>query len=261
MIQGPTPDFIHQEIGSEMISWGRPGGSRLYPDAFVKVDVTANEEPKEVAITLRRGATVRGLLLGPDGKPVASALVLHRLHVGIDLSWHFAAEARDGIFEIHGLDPEKSIPVYFLDAENQCGATVQLSGKQTGERVTVQLAPCGKATARYVDDNGQPIAGHAMSPDMIITPGSPKRYLNAAGDHGKEEFLADSMALVNLDRTNYSDKVKTDAEGHITFPALIPGATYRVARWEKDEWVPHKEFTVESGKTIDLGDIVINKAE
>ena len=47
----------------------------------------------------------------------------------------------------------------------------------------------------------------------------------------------------------------------ITFPALVPGATYRVARWEKDTWVPHKEFKVESGKTVDLGDIVIDKGK
>jgi RNA polymerase sigma factor (sigma-70 family) len=261
LIQGPTPDFIHQEIGSEMISWGRPGGIRLYPDAIVKLDVPAKEEPKEVAVTLRRGATVRCRLLGPDGKPVAKAVVLHRLHVGIDLSWHFPAEARDGVFEIHGLDPEKSVPVHFLDAENQCGATVPLSGKHAGETVTVQLAPCGKATARYVDGKGQPLADYRVSPDMVITPGGAKRYPSDAGDLAKGEFLADSMALVNLDRTNYWDKVKTDAQGRITFPALIPGATYRVARWEKEKWVPHKEFTVESGKTIDLGDIVINKAE
>ena len=45
----------------------------------------------------------------------------------------------------------------------------------------------------------------------------------------------------------------------MTFPALIPGATYRVACWEKDAWVPHKEFTVKSGESVDLGDIPINK--
>jgi protocatechuate 3,4-dioxygenase beta subunit len=259
LIQGPTPDFIHQQIGSELISWGRPGGSRMYPDAFVKLDVSAKEEPKEVAVTLRRGATVRGRLLGPDGKPVSKAVVLHRLHVGIDLSWHFAAEARDGIFEIHGLDPEKSVPVYFLDAENQCGATVQFSGKQAGEMVTVQLAPCGKATARYVDGKGQPLAAYSASPAIVVTPGAYNLY--GSTEEMKGELLADSQLLVNLDSHNYWDRVKTDDKGCVTFPALIPGATYRLPRFEKDHWVPHKEFTAESGKTIDLGDIVNNKTE
>jgi hypothetical protein len=180
--------------------------------------------------------------------------VLHRLHVGSDLSWHFPAEASDGVFEIHGLDPDKSVPVYFLDAENKCGATVELSGKQAGETVTVRLQPCGNATARYLDANGQPIAYISQAPDIVVTPGS-------AGDDGandtKRELLADEGSLVNLDRHNYWDRIKTDAKGQVTFPALIPGATYRIRRFENDYFVLHKEFKAESGKTIDLGDITI----
>jgi RNA polymerase sigma factor (sigma-70 family) len=255
LIQGPTPDYIHEEIGSEVIRTGRPGGGRVYPDAIVKLDLPAKGEPKEVAVTLRRGVTVRGRLLGPDGKPVAKALMAHRLHVSVALGWQFPEEVRDGVFEVHGLDPEKGAPVYFLDAENQCGAMVTLSGKQAGETVTVKLAPCGKATARYVDGQGQPVADYAASPDLVITPGAAGRVIVP----GKAELLADSTSLTNFDRHNYWHRLKTDAKGRITFPALIPGATYRIERWEKDTWVPHKEFTAESGKAVDLGDVTINK--
>jgi RNA polymerase sigma factor (sigma-70 family) len=258
LVQGPTPEYVHAEIGHEVISRGQPGGSRLYPDAFVKLDLPAKGEPKDVAVTLRRGATVRGRLLGPDGKPVSRALLLHRLHVTRDLSWHFTQDVRDGVFEIHGLDPEKAVPVHFLDAEHQWGATVELSGKQAGETMTVRLAPCGKATARYVDGKGQPLTDYAPAPDIVITPG-------ASGDYGaavaKGELLADAGSLANIDRHNYWDRLKTDAKGRVTFPALIPGATYRVSRWEKDHWVPHKEFKAEAGKTIDLGDVVIDRKE
>jgi RNA polymerase sigma factor (sigma-70 family) len=257
LIQGPTPDYIHEEIGSEVIRVGRAGGGRTYPDAFVKLDVPAKGEPKEVAVTLRRGATVRGKLLGSDGKPVKKALMAHRLHVSIALGWQFPEEVRDGVFEVHGLDPEKGVPVYFLDAENQCGATVILSGKQAGETVTVKLAPCGKATARYLDGQGRPLADYAASPDLVITPGAAGRVIVP----GKEELLADATSLTNFDRHNYWARLKTDEKGRITFPALIPGATYRVERWEKDGWVPHKEFTAESGKTIDLGDVPIDRKE
>ena len=254
LFQGPTPDYIHTEIGRDVLATGKPGGGRVYPDAFVKVDLSSKEEPKELAVKLRRGVTVRGQLLGSDGKPVAKAVMLHRLHVSIDLSWHFATEALDGVFEVHGLDPEKSVPVYFLDAEHQWGATVELSGKQAGETVTVRLQPCGKATARYLDDKGQPIAKSTQAPDIIITPGA----ANTLGaPNAKGELRADAESLVNLDRHNYWDKIKTDAKGRITFPALIPGATYRISRFENDYWVPHKEFKAESGKTVDLGDVTI----
>jgi hypothetical protein len=173
-------------------------------------------------------------------------VVLHRLYVYVDLGWHFATEARGGVFEVHGIDPKGSVTVYFLDAENQCGAVVELSGKQAGQEVTVRLAPCGKATARYVDDKGTPLAGYQASPEIIITP--------ATGG-----LNADRGSLINLDRHNYWDKVKTDKDGRVTFPALIPGATYLLERFEKGGFVPHKEFTVESGKTVDLGDVRIGK--
>jgi protocatechuate 3,4-dioxygenase beta subunit len=257
LVQGPTPDYVHEEIGHEVLYSGRPGGSRLYPDAVVKLDIPARGEPKELAVTLRRGVTVRGRLLGPDGQPVARAVVLHRLHIYMDLGWHFATEARDGTFAVHGLDPDKSIPVHFLDAEKRCGAVVHLWGKQAGEEVTVRLVPCGQATARYLDGSGKPLADYAVSPDIVITPGHPR----IAGGRKEGEFLADQESLVNLDRHNYWDKVKTDAQGRVTFPALIPGATYRIGRWEKDRWLPHREFTVESGKTIDLGDVIIQRAK
>jgi hypothetical protein len=259
LFQGPTPDYVHEEIGSEMISAGRPGGMRLYPDAFVRLDGLSTGEVKEVAVTLRRGVTVRGRVVGPAGRPVARAVMLHRLHVSVDLSWHFATEARDGWFEIHGLAPEQTVPVYFLDAEHQTGARVEISGKQAGQEMTVRLAPCGKATARYVDGHGKPLPNYSVAPDIVITPGRTARY--ETDDATRDQPIADAGSLTNLDRHNYWDKVKTDADGRVTFPALIPGATYRLGRWEKDGWVPHKEFTVRTGETVDLGDVPIRKAE
>ena len=80
-VQGPTPDYVHEELDGNQLFEGRPGGSRLYPDAAVPLDVRAKAEPKPVAVTLRRGATVRGRLVGQDGRPVPRAVLLCRLHV------------------------------------------------------------------------------------------------------------------------------------------------------------------------------------
>jgi RNA polymerase sigma factor (sigma-70 family) len=257
LVQGPTPDYVHQEIDSEVVRTGRTGGERLYPDAAVKLDVGPKGDVPDLFIRLRRGVTVRGRLLGPDGTPVAHAVVLHRLHIYHDLSWHFATEARDGVFEIHGLAPEQTVNVFFLDARKRCGTVVPISGKLAGREITVRLAPCGQARARYADDRGQPQANLQVSPEIVITPGRP---LN---DRGPREgvLAADAGDLVNLDRYNYWGNVKTDAAGRVTFPALIPGATYRLRRFDKDNWVVHKEFVAESGKTIDLGDVPMRSRE
>ena len=78
----------------------------------------------------------------------------------IDLAWreYHCIHARDGRFELHGFDPEKATPAYFLDADT-VGATVELSGKQAGEELTVRLQPCGRAKARFVGPDGKPVAG------------------------------------------------------------------------------------------------------
>ncbi len=57
---------------------------------------------------------------------------------------------------------------------------------------------------------------------------------------------------------------KTDAEGRITLPALIPGALYRITDFstaKDDAKGPQvrKDFTVKPGETLDLGDILIEK--
>jgi RNA polymerase sigma factor (sigma-70 family) len=258
LVQGPTPDYVHQEVESEFLASGRRGGQRYYPDAAVRIDVPERGEPKPVAVALRRGATVRGRLLGPDGKPVPRAVLLCRLNVIFDLAWHFPGEARGGVFEVHGLDPEQAVPVYLLDPVQQCGAVVHLSGKQAGEEVTVALAPCGHATARYVDEQGKPLAGYSAAPDLVVTPG---RWSYAADGGRRSEPVADAESLTNLDRDNYWERVKTDAAGRVTFPALIPGATYRLARFDKDRWLPHREFRVGPGETVDLGDVVVRQPE
>lgn len=54
----------------------------------------------------------------------------------------------------------------------------------------------------------------------------------------------------------------TDAEGRITLPALIPGALYRISDYstvnDRAKGVQvRKDFTVQPGETLDLGEISI----
>ncbi|HMC66202.1 MAG TPA: sigma-70 family RNA polymerase sigma factor [Gemmataceae bacterium] len=259
LIQGNPPDYVHLEIGSKQVDFDQPGGQRLYPDGLVVLDLKKEEKTKEVAVTLRRGVTIRGRLVGPDGKPVAKALMLSRINP--QPHWHTSplqVEVRDGRFELHGCDPEKTYPVYFLDPHNKLGATVQISGKQAGETVEVKLAPCGKAVARFVDTQDKPVANFNPLMEIVITPGPHSRDRDA---YEKGLLLADSQYLANVDRVNYWAGPKADREGRITFAALIPGMTYRIVSHEKGGAVVKKDFTVKSGETVDLKDITIAQRE
>ena len=94
---------------------------------------------------------------------------------------------------------------------------------------------------------------------MVITPGAVS--LIEARKNGP--VLANQGVLRAFDPINHSARPTTDADGRITFPALIPGATYRIldGTTARSPGGPQlrKEFTVKPGETLDLGDIVIEK--
>jgi hypothetical protein len=93
---------------------------------------------------------------------------------------------------------------------------------------------------------------------MIITPGP--GY--ASRDPADAKLLtAEGDLVVRIDPINYAKEPVSDAQGRITFPALIPGASYRIvdrATIQSGARI-RKDFTVKPGETLDLGDILIEK--
>ena len=75
--------------------------------------------------------------------------------------------------------------------------------------------------------------------------------------------MADEESLPRIDAINYPSGPMPDAQGRITLPALIPGATYRLFDYttfrDPAGAKVRREFTVKSGETLDLGDILIEK--
>jgi RNA polymerase sigma factor (sigma-70 family) len=258
LVSGPTQDFIHREIGFNRLREDRPGGQRYYPDGLVELDLPAKTAPKDVTVVLRRGVTVQGRLLGPKGQPVDEALMFHRLNIaGFDLLWRWPVKLTSGRFAVRGCDPAQTYPVYFLDPEHHWGAVAQISGKQAGAGpVTVKLARCGRATVRFLDAQGKPRKDLRISPTMVITPGANRYDVDA---RVKGLVVADEELLANLDRRNYWD-LRSDAQGRTTYPALIPGVTYRLGILGNNEKYVFKKFKVEAGKTRDLGDIVVPRS-
>ena len=97
---------------------------------------------------------------------------------------------------------------------------------------------------------------------MVVTPGPP-----AGPPQSKAgALIADEAALSRLDPINHRAELIADAQGRITLPALIPGATYRimdrttyVAQDVGDGPQVRKEFVVGPGEAVELGDVRIEK--
>ncbi len=253
LIRAANPDYLHITTTNEELRVRSLPNALMYPDALAHIDIKPGSAPENVKLQLRRGVTVAGRVIGPDGHPITSAIALGRTYIHNKLTGtpftFFTGNApqikvRDGRFELPGCDPEKPYTFHFLDREHQLGATVELSGKSARDGpVTIQLEKCGAAIVRYKDPQGKPIAGHTGDQLMlIITPGAD---INARPD----QIMADMQYQSNLDSERLR-RLRTDADGRITWSSLIPGAKYRLRGHDF-------EFTAQAGKTIDLPDVTI----
>ena len=265
LVKGPTADYVHQEISSvELAGDLHWPNTRTYPDAFRKLSPKPDEGPLDIELALRRGVTVHGHLVDSSGQGVPEAVLVSRWYLsphGMSVNKGPAWKTlRGGRFELHGCDPASSAPVLFVDAKNQRGAAIELSGKQAGEDVTVTMKPCGSARVRIVNDQGQPVrAGRSPAHlEVVLSPGASFGDV-FLGDQKTSPLMADEIHFSNLDRDRYRE-INTDATGRMTFPTLIPGAIYRIIVYNQKQKT-EIGFTVAPGEAKDLGDLKILNLE
>jgi RNA polymerase sigma factor (sigma-70 family) len=265
LIFGPTGDYVLGEIGANKLFYDRSGGMRYHGHAIIPYEVKAGAPPHEVAASLRPGVTIKGRVEGPDGQTITDGFILTTLRIEpFNPFWRgdFQVPIRDGRFELHGLDPNGATRIHVLDPEHAWGASVDISGKQAGDDVTIRLQPCGQAKARFIGPDGKPVAKHQPHFEIVATPGPSPISL----DKGEQaELAADASLVANVDRKHYWNWPGADAEGRISLISLIPGALYRIIDFSTvndDRGIQvRKDFTVKPGETLDLGDIVIAKPQ
>lgn len=254
-------NYILQEQGSQQLHSGKPGGTRFYAHAFQKINPAKDETLKPLKIELQPGNTVSGTLVNEQGQPIKHALVISRLKIEASSpDWRsFLDEANNGKFTLHGLRKGVEYPVYFLDPKNRLGAAAKI---RVGDKsLKIVLKPCGTANARYVDTDGEPIAGKMLDGlYIVVTPGQPKHDFQAIQ---RGELLADEDLVANVDPENYKWRATciTNANGEMKFPVLIPGASYRsITVVDGHPKITH-EFTVQPGERYDMGDIEVQLKE
>ena len=268
-VMGPSDDFVLQALRKPMSDNGRPAGVSTYSHANMALDLKPGVDRNDVHVTLRPGATVTGQVLGPDDRPVRDAWIFSQIimaPLGGSTAWHGGyhnSSARDGHFEVHGLAPDVSVAVHFLEPRRKLGATAVFSGTRAAAGpVKIRLEPCATARARIVNPGGEPFVGSLplRTLTMVVNTRPP-----VSGGIGKTGSLVviDPGDLDWVDPINYEKPVAADADGRVVLPVLIPGATYRFTDRAANQGLIVRrllrEFTVKPGETLDLGDIVIEK--
>src|SRR5262249_54647323 len=173
----------------------------------------------EVRLRLVRGQTVAGRVVGPDGAPVQTAVLLCGEKVSPLMNGLVQPlPVRGGRYKLPGCVAGRVDPVLFLDAVNGWGAAVDLTAGPDAPP-EVKLAQCGSARVRLLDAKGRPLAGRGLWLALMT-----ERSFPASNPPRKRE--ADGHYSVCYDPRHYSTNPVSDGEGWLTLPALIPGARY-----------------------------------
>jgi RNA polymerase sigma factor (sigma-70 family) len=176
-------------------------------------------------VTLDPGDTLRGTVLGPDGKPLAGVRTL-----GLSgwVGWSRPLETAS--FTVSAFNPRRPRRVYFVHPARHLAAVLDLS-RDGHTPLTVRLAPGAAVTGRLVDADRQPQANVRLSVAFRFHWG-PFSYL-----------------IVGY----FPGEVRTDRDGRFRVDGLLPGQQFQLYEGSADL----RSFTdLRAGQTKDLGDLL-----
>ena len=203
------------------------------------VDVPAGAETFDVDLELTRGTSRKGRLVDPEGKPVVGAQAY-----GLESTW-VVKTLEDATFEVTALESGKPRSVSFMHKDRRLAGAVAL---EPGDGpVEVRLAPCGAATGRLVDPDGQPMAdAYIMLHPHATTAAIRSRSASASGPRARASpstRTAGSASRASIPRWAWAST---------STPRSQPG---RFLVPEKSKEDPFRHLKARPGETVDLGEI------
>jgi hypothetical protein len=144
------------------------------------------------------------------------------------------------------VQPGRPLLPILLGPKNKLGAAVETATKNAGkEPLEVRLKPTGSARLHLVNAQGKPAPQLVPSLELVVTPGPTfAAAIETGALAGETVYLAERLTAAGKQPGN------GDPPGTLTNHGLIPGATYRVRQLHQPQVL--KDFTAESGKTIDV---------
>jgi RNA polymerase sigma factor (sigma-70 family) len=207
---------------------------RIFPNmvnCIAEVDLKADAETM-CNLTVTTGKTVRGAIVGPDGKPISGTMQ------GVIGAGVYSQPSKNGEFSLSAIDPRSPKPFFFHNREKNLAAAVIIKGDEP-DGFTVKLQAASTISGRLLDDAGTPLA------DAEISGGIDDGQLNIKG--GWYGFF-------------YG---RTDKEGRFKIAALIPGVKLS-ARIMRNYSLAEQIFENQAfgaGELKELGDIKVKPAK
>jgi RNA polymerase sigma factor (sigma-70 family) len=251
VFQERSGDYVIEQIASDsdaLLPKHRIAGNRV-----IRIEPGATIEDREFNVALRRGVRIDGYVVGPNGRPVLEGMWMSQgLSPPQDALPGCPQRFRGGQFTLRGCEPGRVYPVLFLDGKNNIGARVDLQDPVDGKALRVKLQHCGEATARVLDELGEPCSHFA--PNMWIM--APCDYVADANEIELANRADEAHRLAGFDVWNYrlGNGPATDDHGFVVFPGLIPGVRYRLVD-PSNSGGKMVEFEVSTGQSLTLPEI------
>jgi RNA polymerase sigma factor (sigma-70 family) len=208
-------------------------------NAYRVLDVPEKAPSLTCDIQIDPGRSVSGTVLGPDGKPLAGALVK-----GLTAVWPKPTPLKTPAFTVVALEARESRQLLFVHLGRKL-AGARVVGPDDKGGVTVTLEPWGALTGRVLDEDGRPLAG---------------ARINLSFPHPM--FFEPVTWWV----PPLGEVVKTDREGRFRGEGLTPGLTFRLSAARDTSFLPlagtpdgMRTLSVRPGQTLDLGDLQVKR--
>jgi hypothetical protein len=200
------------------------------------IDAPADARSLTCEVSLDPGRSVSGTVLGPDGKPLAGAMVK-----GLTAGWSRPTPLKTAAFTAVALDPGEPRQLLFAHPEKKLAGKRTLRGDEKGD-VSVQLEPWGALTGRVLDEDARPVAGARLQTGYVDSP-----------------FFHPMTWWVS----SQGEVVRTDREGRFRAEGMTPGVKFRLSMSSSGmTFLPitgtpdgQMELSIRAGETKDLGEI------
>jgi len=222
-------------------------------------EAKVGDKPLALDIELDPGLTAKGMLVGPDSRPVTGATAFgltHNPQKTSNYSYRHDPSYRARIesqtletdrFASSGLVPRQARTVTFLHAGRKLIANAVLHADQKGPQ-TVRMQPWGAVSGRLVDADGKPLVGIAVE---LVYPSQAGPALLEPGTGGVAPGLLPP-----------GWPFRTDAKGRFRIEGLIPGLKHQLtlSAGADQNIAPAapgtlKNLSPRTGEVLNLGDI------